>query len=176
MLATRDEAANTAATSLAGGSKPGAGPVGDSLTTSAAPSIVDKPVNGVAFQIQVPVLKYASKVFEGIDEKTLLRGPGHYPTSAWPGRDGTVGVAAHNVYWLSFSRLKVGDRVVLRTPRGAYVYAITGIKVTVKTDVAVLQPAAERRLTMTTCYPLWAGEFATKRLVFLAREIAGPPA
>ena len=78
------------------------------------------------------------------------------------------------MYRLSFNRLKTGDRVVLRTPRGAYVYSITAIKVTTKTDVGALEATSERRLTLTTCYPLWAGAFATRRLVFLAREIAGP--
>ena len=146
------------------------------VNKQAAPLIVDKPVNGVDFRIEVPAIGYRSNVFEGIDTRTLLRGPGHYPTSAWPGRDGTVAIAAHNVYWLSFSRLKAGDRVILRTSRGAFVYAITAIKVTSKTDVSVLEATSERRLTMTTCYPLWAGEFATKRLAFLAREIAGPAA
>ena len=32
------------------------------------------------------------------------------------------------------------------------------------------------RLTLTTCWPLWAGELATQRLVFLADQVDPPPA
>jgi LPXTG-site transpeptidase (sortase) family protein len=134
---------------------------------------VDRPVNGVAFTMRVPALDYSAKVYEGTDEKTLLRGPGHYPTSAWPGRNGNVGVAAHNVYWLSFARLKAGDRVELQTRHGMFVYAITGSRVVQASDRTVLAPSADHRLTLTTCSPLWAGAFATKRLVFFATEIGG---
>jgi len=148
---------------------------GSSIGTNAtkAPAIVDVPVDGVAFQIRVPVLRYSADVLEGVDTKVLTRGPGHYPTTAWPGREGTVGVAAHNVYWLSFNRLKVGDRVELQTRHGLFVYEITGSKITDANDFAVLHSSTEHKLALTTCYPLWAGVFATQRLVFFAREIGG---
>lgn len=140
---------------------------------STAPAVVDGPVNGVAFHMRIPALGYSATVVEGVDTNDLARGPGHYPTTAWPGHGGTVGVAAHNVYWLSFNRLKAGDRVELQTAHGIFVYEITGSKITVATDVGVLEPTGQPSLTLTTCYPLWAGVFATKRLVFFAHEIGG---
>lgn len=143
------------------------------FNTMTVPTTLDFPVNGIAFQMRIPVLHYSSDVREGVDAKTLTHGPGHYPTTAWPGRGGTVGVAAHNVYWLSFNRLKVGDRVELQTLHGLFVYEITGSKITAANDIAVLRSTTEHRLALTTCYPLWAGAFATQRLVFFAREIGG---
>jgi sortase A len=140
---------------------------------SNAPALVDGPVNGVAFQMRIPAIQYSATVVEGVDRSDLAHGPGHYPTTAWPGHGGTVGVAAHNVYWLSFNRLKAGDRVELQTPHGLFVYEITGSKITVASDVGVLEPTGQPSLTLTTCYPLWAGVFATRRLVFFAREIGG---
>ncbi len=137
------------------------------------PALVDGPVKGVAFQMRIAALDYSATVVEGVDRNDLAHGPGHYPTTAWPGHGGTVGVAAHNVYWLSFNRLKAGDRVELQTRRGLFVYEITGSKITVASDVGVLEPTGQPSLTLTTCYPLWAGVFATKRLVFFAREIGG---
>ena len=145
-------------------------PIGNART---APRQIDMPVNGVAFKMRVPTLGYSASVVEGVDSKALAHGPGHYPTTAWPGRYGTVGVAAHNVYWLGFNRLKVGDRVELQTSYGLFIYEIIGSKITVAGDIAVLSSTPEHRLTLTTCYPLWAGAFATKRLVFFAREIGG---
>jgi LPXTG-site transpeptidase (sortase) family protein len=145
----------------------------DRLHTEVLPVIVDRPIDGVAFEMQIPALNYSAKVFEGVDTNTLQRGPGHYPGTAWPGRDGTVGIAAHNVDWLSFNRLKAGDLIQLRSPHGLFVYEITGSKVTDPGDVAVLRSTEQKRVTLTTCYPLWAGAFATKRLVFFARALGG---
>lgn len=147
--------------------------VSGGLNALTAPALVDGPVKGVAFQMRIPALHYSANVVEGVDRKDLAHGPGHYSTTAWPGRAGTVGVAAHNVYWLSFNRLKAGDRVELQTPHGLFVYEITGSKITVANDISVLESNGQPRLTLTTCYPLWAGVFATKRLVFFAREIGG---
>jgi sortase A len=135
--------------------------------------ITDGPVNGVAFEMTISSLGYRATVLEGVGKEVLDRAPGHYPDSAWPGRSGNVGVAAHNVYWLSFNRLRVGDRVEIRTQHGLYVYEITGSKVVSPTDRSVLAQTPDHRLTLTTCYPLWAGAFATQRLVFFAREIGG---
>ena len=138
-----------------------------------APVVADRPIDGIAFQMRIPAIGYSSPVVEGVDAAHLEKGPGHYPTTAWPGRPGNVGVAAHNVYWLSFSRLKAGDQVEIQTPHGLYLYEITGSRVVEPDDRTVLQSTAEHQLTLTTCYPLWAGAYATQRLIFSAHEIGG---
>jgi sortase A len=133
----------------------------------------DTPVDGVSFDMRIPVLGYSAMVHQGVSLNILASGPGHYPTTAWPGHPGNVGVAAHNVYWLSFNRLKAGDRVEIQTQHGLYTYEITGSKVTDPNDRTVLAATSDDRLTLTTCYPLWAGAFATQRLIFFANEIGG---
>lgn len=137
----------------------------------AAGVITDGPVNGVAFEMTIPRLGYRATVLEGVSSEVLNRAPGHYPESGWPGRPGNVGVAAHNEFWVSFNRLTIGDRVEIRTQHGHYVYEVTGSKVVPPTDRTVLAQTPDHRLTLTTCYPLWAGVFATQRLVFFAHEI-----
>jgi sortase A len=127
----------------------------------------------VSFEISAPAIGYQAMVRQGVGSNVLYLGPGHYPGTPWPGQPGNVGVAAHNTYWLSFNRLRVGDRVEIRTQHGLYVYEITGSKVVSPTDRTVLAATNDDRLTLTTCYPLWAGAFATERLVFTAREIGG---
>jgi LPXTG-site transpeptidase (sortase) family protein len=131
------------------------------------------PVDGFSFEIRIPALGYSAMVHQGVSLNNLASGPGHYPTTAWPGNPGNVGVAAHNVYWLSFNRLKIGDRIEIQTQHGLYVYEVTGSKVTDPNDRTVLAATRDDRLTLTTCYPLWAGALATKRLIFFAREIGG---
>ena len=112
-------------------------------------------------------------VHQGVGVGVLANGPGHYPTTPWPGNRGNIGVAAHNAYWLSFNRLRVGDQVQIVTEHGLFAYQITSSWVTSPTDRTVLVPTSDNRLTMTTCYPLWAGAFATKRLIFTARALGG---
>jgi sortase A len=139
--------------------------------SNATSSVLDRPVNGVAFGLSIPKLGYRATVLEGVESSVLDQGPGHYPTTAWPGHSGVVGVAAHNVYWLSFDQLAAGDRIEIQTRRALLVYDITGSKITDPNDRTVLVSSGEHRLALTTCYPLWAGAFATRRLIFFAREI-----
>jgi LPXTG-site transpeptidase (sortase) family protein len=131
------------------------------------------PVDGATFEMIVPSIGYRALVREGVGSNILSVGPGHYAGTPWPGQPGNVGVAGHNTYWLSFNRLRIGDRVEIRTQHGLYVYAITTTRVADPNDRTILAPTQGRQLTLTTCYPLWAGAFATKRLIFTAREIGG---
>lgn len=138
---------------------------------NAAP--ITSPVDGVWFKMRVPAVGYSAVVRQGVGLGVLNEGPGHYPSTPWPGQPGNVGVAGHNTFWLAFSRLKPGQRVEIQTQHGLYVYEITGSKVVSPDDRTVLASTSDNRLTLTTCYPLWAGVLATKRLIFSAREIGG---
>ncbi len=134
---------------------------------------VQTPVDGVWFEMLIPAVGYRAVVRQGVGSNALDNGPGHYPSTPWPGQPGNIGVAEHNTFWLSFSHLKAGDRVEIQTQHALYIYEITGSKIVSPSDRTVLAPTRDNQLTLTTCYPLWAGVFATKRLVFTAREIGG---
>jgi sortase A len=127
-----------------------------------------RPAGGIDFRLRVPAAGYDAIVREGVGLDVLLRGPGHYPGSAWPGQPGVVGIAAHNVYWIRFDQLRPGDGVIVDTRYGTYRYRITRTMIIAADDTSVLQPAPGRQLALTTCWPLWAGEFATSRLAILA--------
>jgi LPXTG-site transpeptidase (sortase) family protein len=132
-----------------------------------------KPSDHASFEMRIPVLGFSAVVHQGVSLDVLARGPGHYPETPWPGQHGNVGVAGHNTFFLAFSRLKPRDRVEIQTQDGLYIYEITSSKIVSPTDRSVLAPTRDDRLTLTTCYPLWAGRFATQRLIFTAREIGG---
>lgn len=134
-------------------------------------AVSDGPVDGVAFDIRIPAIGYSATVREGTGADILDQGPGHYIGTAWPGQVGNVGVAGHNTFWLAFGDLKAGDRVSLLSRRGVFTYEITGSRVVDPSDRTVLVPTADPQLTLTTCYPLWAGAFATKRLIFSAQLV-----
>jgi sortase A len=129
-----------------------------------------RPVDGLDFKLSVPRASYSEVVREGVGLDVLAVGPGHYPQSAWPGQRGTVGLAAHNVYWLRLGDLVAGDLIVLDTRYGSFRYRVTGTRVVSPADTWVLRPEPDRQLTLTTCWPLWAGEFATRRLAIFARQ------
>ncbi|MGH7904115.1 MAG: class D sortase [Candidatus Dormibacteraceae bacterium] len=127
------------------------------------------PVDGVDFAIDIPRIGYDHAVQEGVGAMVLLAGPGHYAGTAWPGQMGNVGVAAHNTYWIHVDSLKVGDEIDLLTRWGNFKYHVTAFQIVKPSDVAVLaQKPGQHRLTLTTCWPLWAGAFATQRFIISA--------
>lgn len=129
------------------------------------------PVNGIDFAIRVPKLGYFAAVKEGITSSVLYASPGHYPDTVWPGNPGTVGVAAHNVYWINFPRLQTGDEIDLETRYGTFKYHVTGDVIVNPNNRTVLVPnEAGYHLTLTTCWPLWAGAFATQRYVIFSEQ------
>jgi sortase A len=132
------------------------------------PPALARPVNRVDFGLLVPRLGYRAPVREGVSDDVLFAGPGHYPGSGWPGQPATVAVAAHNVYWLRFDQLRSGDEVALQTRYGTFRYHVTGTAVVGPDDLSVLAQVPGRRLTLTTCWPLWAGQLATSRLAIFA--------
>src|ERR1700680_207181 len=145
-------------------------------TSTKAPQGIDTslqhPVNGVDFAIRVPKLHYFAAVKEGTDSGILYASPGHYPATKWPGSPGTVGVAAHNVYWIDFPQLARGDEVDIETRYGLYRYMVTGSEIVNPDNRTVLVPNSNGYpLTLTTCWPLWAGAFARQRYVVFADQI-----
>jgi sortase A len=135
-----------------------------------------QPVNGVDFSMRIPKLDYQAAVKEGVSTGVLYSSPGHYPTTVWPGDPGTVGVAAHNVYWINFPQLVKGDEVDIETRYGLYRYRVTGSEIVSPSDRTAVVPSADGyNLTLTTCWPLWAGAFATKRYVIFAVQVWPTP-
>lgn len=143
----------------------------NSTAHSVDPTLM-RPVGGIDFAIRVPKLNYHAAVREGVDTGVLYSGPGHYPATRWPGEPGTVGVAAHNVYWINFPELKPGDEVDLETRYGDYRYAVTDTEI-VNPDnrTALVIDVNGFHLTLTTCWPLWAGAFATQRYIIHTTQV-----
>ena len=144
-------------------------------TGIATPAVDPRPVDGVDFAIRVPKIGYFAAVAEGTDTHVLAGGPGHYPETAWPGQTGNVGVAAHNVYWIHFNDLQAGDQVLLETRWGTYTYQVTGKQIVNPDNRQVLAPTTDDHLTLTTCWPLWAGAFATQRLIISTVQVDPQP-
>ena len=138
-------------------------------TTSTQPTATPRPINAI-FAIRVPKIGYYAAVQEGVSTDILATGPGHYPTTAMPGKPGLVGVAAHNTFWIPFGKLAPGDTVVLEARYGKFNYRVTGTKIVNPDDRSVLASSTDPTLVLTTCWPLWAGNLAPQRLAIFAQQ------
>lgn len=130
-------------------------------------------------------------VVQGVLREDLARGPGHYPGTANPGEVGNVGIAAHRSGHLepfaAFPDLRVGDLIEIQMAEGTYVYQLDGApdgnsngnRIDIS-DVWVVDPVpgeprdtqpAERRITLTTCWPRFG---SSHRMYATGTLISGP--
>jgi sortase A len=128
-------------------------------------------------RLKIPAIKVDVVVVEGISPKALRAGAGHYPATPLPCETGNVGIAGHRTTYgkpfANLDRLKVGDVLVLETPIGSCTYELRRVPfVTMPTDLSVVAPRADRRLTLTTCHPRGS---AAKRLIVQAQLVREEP-
>ena len=110
--------------------------------------------------------------------RTLAFGLGHLSGSALPGDAGTSVVAGHRDTWAAFLReIRVGEEILIRTPRGARRYRVTESTVVGEPDLRLTDgdeagtPAD--RLLLTTCWPFDALHRGPLRYVVVAEAIDG---
>jgi LPXTG-site transpeptidase (sortase) family protein len=122
------------------------------------------------------------RLFVGTDvsEAGLQDGPGHYPTTSRPGREGNMAVAGHRTGWgapfYRLDELQPGDRVLVGDRRGrTFVYRVARTEVVDPEDSWVLGEdplgTGERTLTLTTCDPPGIN---SKRLIVFATLVDRP--
>jgi sortase A len=121
-------------------------------------------------RIKIPALGVDTVVVEGITPSALRAGAGHYPQTPLPCEGGNVSIAGHRTtYGRPFGnvdQLKPGDTIELTTPIGGCVYQVAKDPyVVAPTEMSVLDPTAERSLTLTTCHPKGS---AAQRLIIRA--------
>lgn len=129
--------------------------------------------SGVA-SIEIPAIDLRSVVVEGVSVEALKRGPGHLPSSAYPGQKGNVVISGHrSTYGAPFSQLDkvtLGDSIRVRTAKGSWAYRVVEKKIVAPDQVSVIAPTAQARLTLTTCHPRYS---ARQRLIVIG-ELVGP--
>jgi sortase A len=121
-------------------------------------------------RIKIPALGLDTVVVEGITPSALRAGAGHYPQTPLPCEGGNVSIAGHRTtYGRPFGnvdQLKPGDTIELTTPIGGCVYQVSRDPwIVPPTEMTVIDPTAERSLTLTTCHPKGS---AAQRLIVRA--------
>lgn len=146
-----------------------------------APELVvlsDKPKSGKPFaMLYVPKLWGDGRVvpiLNGVGDSDLAKGIGFYPDTDLPSAAGNFGLAGHRSThgepFANFHLLAKGDKVIVETLAGQYVYElIADVKVNPE-DIWVLDPKpnipgigsvpeGSKFITLTTCDPRWSSEF-----------------
>jgi sortase A len=135
---------------------------------SAPPAAPPKAGDGLGF-IEAPTIGLRAAVVEGVGVRDLRKGPGHLPRSPLPGEQGNVVISGHRTtYGAPFSRLDelaAGDPIRLVTPRGTFEYTVSSKRTVAPTEVSVIAPTDDARLTLTTCHPRYS---ARQRLIVVA--------
>jgi sortase A len=121
-------------------------------------------------RIVIPNIDLDIVVVQGTSTGDLTKGPGHYPSTPFPGQPGTTAIAGHRTTYLAPFRhldsLHGGDRVELQMPYATLQYGVERTKVVQPTDIQILHPTGYQRLVLTACHPLYS---ASERIVAFAR-------
>jgi sortase A len=122
--------------------------------------------------LSIPRVNLSAVVLQGSDARTLSVGAGHVENTAFPGESGNVAIAGHrDSFFRPLRHVRVGDDVLLETPRGRVRYQVTSLRVVPPTDVSVLEPTPDATLTLVTCYPFWVFGHAPDRFIVRAARV-----
>ncbi|MDP9418863.1 MAG: class E sortase [Actinomycetota bacterium] len=134
-----------------------------------------QPGGGAVAIIRIPKIGVEKAVVEGVGVPDLKKGPGHYPGTPLPGQGGNAAIAGHRTTYgapfFELDRLVAGDEILVRTVQGEFRYAVDRSMVVRPTQVEVLDPTEEARLTLTTCNPRYS---ARERLIVSAVLLDDP--
>ncbi|WP_215193315.1 class D sortase [Exiguobacterium sp. s95] len=108
-------------------------------------------------------------LLEGVTDKTLAKGVGHHPDTAFPGQGDRIFIAGHNDTTFSkISELEPGDEVELYLADGSYRYVMRSSEIVDDEDTRVLAATGTESLVISTCYPFYNIANSTERyLIFL---------
>lgn len=141
----------------------------------AAPKSEKIPVGAGFARLIIPRLDLDVIVVElsGLaDRESLKRGPGHVPETAYPGEPGNMVIAGHRTtYAAPFKHMDLmgpGDKIIVETKDGRYVYEFSEQKIVPSNDLAVLEQEGEPRVSLIACHPLRS---ARQRIVVVGRLI-----
>ena len=121
-------------------------------------------------QLQIPSLGNTYNIIQGTDTENLEEGPGHYPSTAFPGMGQTVAIAGHRTTYLApfrfINQLRPGDRISITMRYGKFTYVVQYLRIVKPTDVAVIDDVGYERLVLSACNPIYS---AAQRIIVFAR-------
>jgi sortase A len=160
-------------------------------TIAEAPSITPEPgviasprpaAGDLLGRLEIPRLRLAAIVREGVDDDTLRSAVGHIPSTALPGEAGNFSIAAHrDTLFRALKNIRQDDRVTFQSENHTFTYEVVSTRIVKPTDVSVLKPepdlenTPQKTLTMITCYPFYFVGSAPERFIVKARLVEDQP-
>jgi len=151
--------------------------------------LADPPLGSGIAILRIPRfgVKYLFVIVQGVSTADLIKGPGHYPSTAMPGKVGNFTVAGHRTTYqhpfYNINQLKTGDPIVIETAKTWFTYTVKDIpgttakyqEIVSPTDLPVSYPVpdqpdeslrpTQKVLTFTSCNPRYS---ASQRIVIHA--------
>lgn len=125
--------------------------------------------------IKIPKISVDRVVVEGVGVEELKKGPGHYPETALPGQLGNMVISGHRTtYGAPFFRLDelaTGDEILIQDGQGTFKYRVSEKKIVAPTDLSVILPSSDARITLTTCNP----KYSAKQRLIIVGTLEGAP-
>ena len=128
-------------------------------------------------RIDIPKIGLSHPTFEGIDLRTINRGPSHWPGTAMPGEPGNTVFPGHRTtytrpFW-DIDKLVPGDEVIFTTPAGRFTYVVTETLVVGARDTWITDPTEQPTFTIFACHPKGS---ARQRYVVKGALVSAPAA
>lgn len=127
-------------------------------------------------RIEIPSIGLDNGLFEGVTLRTLNRGPGHWPGTAQPGHLGNVVIGGHRTShthpFRHLDKLVRGDKVILTTLEGRFVYLVTETLIVTPDEMWVIDQHREYTATLFACHPLHS---TSHRIIVFLQMIPNAP-
>ena len=106
------------------------------------------------WKIEIPKINLVAPISEGIDEDTLNKYVGHFPTTSVD--SGNIGLAGHNRgyqknYFARLKELQIGDLIIYKKDGVERKYKVDVITVIDDTNWSYLEATLDNRITLITC-------------------------
>jgi sortase A len=138
--------------------------------TRPAPPI--PPAGEVGGRIRIPEIGVDWSFVEGVSRSDLMKGPGHYPETPFPGTLGNAAIAGHRTTYgqpfHNLDELEPGDEIVIETLAGTFTYEMTEQLIVRPTQIEVVANTPDAQLTLTSCHPKGS---ASQRIVVKAKLV-----
>jgi sortase A len=122
--------------------------------------------------LKIPALDESYPIIEGTDEEMLVKGVGHYPTTALPGGKEQILLSGHRgTIFQRLGELQAGDRFVVEMGYGRFEYEMRAAEIVAADDTTVITPRGEELLTLSTCYPFSYIGSAPERYIIYAYPV-----
>jgi sortase A len=126
-------------------------------------------------RITIPSIDFSAVIVEGTDLYAMMIGPGHLVGTAEPGEPGNSVVSAHrDTFFRNIMKLSQGDSIFVERNGQTYNYIVEGMRIVKPTDISVIAPTSDNRLTLITCDPAYYPGPAPQRLVVVGKLAAAP--